>query len=259
MMLETPIHTEMVGLMLVRVYENRQKLGEAAGLEAATAIKALLASKDKVRIIFAAAPSQNEFLETLSAAPDIDWSRITAFHMDEYIGLPEGAPQTFGSYLREHLFNKVQPGIVHYINPAADIESECARYGRLLAEAPIDIVALGIGENGHLAFNDPPVADFEDPLAVKAVTLDAACRMQQVNDGCFPGLEEVPRQALTLTIPVLLSARWLFCMVPGATKRTAVARTLHDPVSTACPATILRGHKDCRLFTDSDSFGAASR
>lgn len=252
----TPIHTEMAGSMLVRVFENRRMLGEAAGREAAAAIRALLASKTTVRIIFAAAPSQNEFLAELAAAKDLDWSRITAFHMDEYLGLPEGSPQSFGSFLRVALFDKVKPGRVHYINPAADLEAECERYGRLLAEAPIDIVCLGIGENGHLAFNDPPVADFHDPLLVKAVTLDAACRTQQVNDGCFASLEEVPQQALTLTIPVLLSAKWLFCMVPGPTKRGAVTRTLHESVSTDCPSTILRSHGDCRLFVDTDSFGA---
>jgi glucosamine-6-phosphate deaminase len=251
-----PILTEMADSMLVRVFESRSKLGEAAGLEAAAAIRALLASKAAVRIIFAAAPSQNEFLAALAAAKDLDWSRITAFHMDEYIGLPEGAPQSFGTFLREALFDKVKPGMVHYIHPAGGIEAECERYGRLLAEAPIDIVCLGIGENGHLAFNDPPVADFHDPLPVKAVTLDSDCRNQQVNDGCFASLSEVPQQALTLTIPVLLSAKWLFCMVPGKTKRIAVTRTLHEPVSTACPSTILRSHADCRLFVDTDSFGA---
>lgn len=255
----TPIHTEMAGSMLVRVFENRQLLGSAAGREAAAAIRALLASKTFVRIIFAAAPSQNEFLAELAAAKDLDWSRITAFHMDEYLGLPEGSPQSFGSFLREALFDKVKPGRVHYINPAAELEAECERYGRLLAVAPIDIVCLGIGENGHLAFNDPPVADFHDPRLVKAVTLDAACRTQQVNDGCFASLEEVPQQALTLTIPVLLSAKWLFCMVPGPTKRGAVTRTLHESVSTACPSTILRSHGDCRLFVDTDSFGAVVR
>lgn len=241
--------------MLVRVYQNRAQLGAAAGLEAAGAIRALLASKAQVRIIFAAAPSQNEFLAELAAAKDLDWSRITAFHMDEYTGLAADSPQSFGAFLRKALFNKVRPGTVHYLNPAAGAEAECRRYGRLLAEAPIDIVCLGIGENGHLAFNDPPVADFADPLPVKLVDLDDICRRQQVNDGCFDSLEEVPQQALTLTIPVLLSAQWLFCMVPGVSKRGAVTRTLHESVSTACPSTILRGHGDCRMFVDTDSFG----
>lgn len=251
-----PIHTELSGAMLVRVYKNRSQLGAAAGREAAAAIRALLASKAQVRIVFAAAPSQNEFLAELAAAPDLDWSRITAFHMDEYIGLPEGSPQSFGTFLREALFDKVRPGTVHYLSPAASPEAECKRYGRLLAEAPIDIVCLGIGENGHLAFNDPPVADFNDPLPVKLVVLDEVCRNQQVHDGCFPSLAEVPQQALTLTIPVLLSAQWLFCMVPGASKRGAVTRTLHESISTACPSTILREHGDCRMFVDTDSFGA---
>jgi glucosamine-6-phosphate deaminase len=255
---ETAIHSELAGSMLVRVYENRQALGTAAGQEAATAIRALLASQPGVRIVFAAAPSQNEFLDTLAEAPAIDWNRITAFHMDEYMGLPAGAPQTFGSYLRERLFDRVQPGRVHYLNPAGGEEAECERYGKLITEAPIDIVCLGIGENGHLAFNDPPVADFKDPLPVKVVTLDTICREQQVNDGCFPSLEAVPLQALTLTIPILLSAKWLFCMVPGVTKQNAVSRTLHEQASTACPSTILRSHPDCRMYTDTESYGAVT-
>ncbi|ULO05802.1 glucosamine-6-phosphate deaminase [Paenibacillus sp. 19GGS1-52] len=257
MIKDTAIHTEMADSLLVRVYANRQALGEAAAMEAAIAIRALLASKRSVRIIFAAAPSQNEFLDTLALAPDIDWTKVTAFHMDEYTGLPAGAPQLFGTYLRERLFDRVQPGVVHYIQTDGDLDGECKRYGELLAQAPIDIVCLGIGENGHLAFNDPPVADFHDPVLVKAVTLDSACRGQQVNDGCFATLDAVPLQALTLTIPTLLSAKWLFCMVPGSTKQNAVARTLREPITTDCPSTILRTHTDCRLFIDKDSYGSS--
>lgn len=207
-------------------------------------------------MIFAAAPSQNEFLETLTAAEGIDWSRVVAFHMDEYIGLPVGAPQRFSQFLKEKLFDIVQPGEVHLIRSENTIEAECARYAALVNETPIDIVCLGIGENGHIAFNDPPVANFADTETIKPVELDAACRTQQVNDGCFPDFGSVPTHALTLTIPALMSARHLYCMVPGETKRQAVRETLHASISTACPATILRTHDHCTLYVDRDSYGA---
>jgi glucosamine-6-phosphate deaminase len=251
-----PIRTETVDSLKVNVYEDRKALGAAAGAEAAARIKELLAVKPRIRMIFAAAPSQNEFLETLSADPEIDWSRVTAFHMDEYIGLPNDAPQKFSRFLCERLFDKVKPGIVHLIDSSNTIEEECRRYGELIKEEPIDIVCLGIGENGHIAFNDPPVADFNDPHVIKAVELDEACRRQQVNDGCFPAFEDVPTHALTLTIPTLMSGAHLFCMVPGPTKRSAVSRTLNGPISTECPSTILRRHADCTLYVDRESYGA---
>ncbi|PYI52140.1 glucosamine-6-phosphate deaminase [Paenibacillus flagellatus] len=251
-----PVKAETVDLLKVNVYANRRDLGVAAGRAAAARIKELLGSKERIRMIFAAAPSQNEFLETLSSDPDIDWSRITAFHMDEYIGLPNDAPQTFSRFLTEKLFDKVKPGRVHLIDSSSSIEAECERYGSLIREAPIDIVCLGIGENGHIAFNDPPVADFEDPYTIKAVELDDACRQQQVNDGCFPTFGDVPTHALTLTIPTLTSASYLYCMVPGPTKRAAVRRTLDGGISTECPSTVLRRHPDCTLYVDRDSYGA---
>jgi glucosamine-6-phosphate deaminase len=251
-----PVKAESVDQLKVNVYANRQDLGTSAGRAAAATIKELLGTKNGIRIIFAAAPSQNEFLETLSSDPDIDWSRITAFHMDEYIGLPNDAPQKFSRFLCERLFDKVKPGQVHLIDSSNSIEAECKRYGDLLREAPIDIVCLGIGENGHIAFNDPPVADFADPLTIKAVELDDECRQQQVNDGCFPTFGDVPTHALTLTIPTMLSAAHLYCMVPGPTKRNAVNRTLNGTISTECPSTVLRRHPDCTLYVDRDSYGA---
>ena len=244
----------IVDRLRVNIYPDRAALGRAAGGDVADAMRTLLASRSNLRMIFAAAPSQNEMLATLAAAPGIDWSRVTAFHMDEYIGLPEDAPQGFGRFLRERLFDKVRPGVAHLIDSSNDIQSEARRYGALLREAPIDIVCLGIGENGHIAFNDPPVADFNDSEIIKPVELDDACRQQQVNDGCFPTFESVPTHALTLTIPTLVSGAHLFCCVPGATKRAAVRRTLNGPVSTECPSTILRQHADCTLYVDRDSY-----
>ncbi|MDB5324163.1 MAG: Glucosamine-6-phosphate deaminase [Phycisphaerales bacterium] len=248
--------TQTVDRLRVNVYADRRALGAAVGAHVAAKIKQLQAERRNLRMIFAAAPSQNEMLETLVAATGIDWSRITAFHMDEYIGLPARAPQRFGTYLRNHLFDRVKPGRVHLIDSSNSIDDECRRYGALLREEPIDIVCLGIGENGHIAFNDPPVAKFDDPDTIKPVALDDACRRQQVNDGCFPSFAAVPTHAVTLTIPTLLGGAHLFCSVPGPTKRAAVQRTLNGPISTDCPSTILRQHADCTLYADRDSFGA---
>lgn len=251
----TAIKNAKVDQLKVKVYANRQEMGRSAGLEAVARIKEIIASKGQVRMIFAAAPSQNEFLETLTQAEGIDWSKVTAFHMDEYIGLPSDAPQRFSEFLQERLFRIVKPGQVHLIDCSADIEAECARYSALIQEAPIDIVCMGIGENGHIAFNDPPVADFQDPAVIKPVELDEPCRQQQVNDGCFPTFADVPTHALTLTIPTLLSGSHLYCMVPGKTKTDAVRATLNGPITTACPASILRTHADCTLYVDADSYG----
>lgn len=245
---------ERADRLQVKVYENRQAMGAAAAVEAATRIKELQSRKDKVRIIFAAAPSQNEFLAELVQQEGIDWSRITAFHMDEYIGLPDDAPQKFSRFLSDGLFDIVKPGELHLIQSSNTIEQECERYSKLIAAAPIDIICLGIGENGHIAFNDPPVADFADQLIIKPVELDEACRQQQVNDGCFPSFDEVPTHALTLTIPTMMSGAHLFCIVPGPTKRAAVEQTLRGPVATACPASILRTHPDCTMYVDRDSY-----
>lgn len=237
----------------VCLFPSRQAMGEAAGHAVADWLRERLSHQDRVRIVFAAAPSQNEFLEALGNAVGIDWQRVTAFHMDEYIGLPAHASQRFSHFLCAHLFDRVRPGEVHLIPSEGDPLRLCQAYSALLSAAPLDAVCLGIGENGHLAFNDPPVADFDDPAIVKPVALDDVCRQQQVNDGCFPSLDQVPVQALTLTIPTLMSAARLFCMVPGVTKRQAVTRTLREPVGTACPATILRRHPACTLFTDTDA------
>lgn len=249
------LKTFSVESLKVQVLKDRRSLGLSSGRAVATKMRELLNQKANVRMIFAAAPSQNEFLETLVSEAGLDWSRVTAFHMDEYIGLSPEAPQRFGRFLSERLFDIVKPGTVHLIDSSASIDSECKHYSQLLAEAPIDIVCMGIGENGHIAFNDPPVADFKDFAAIKAVELDTACRQQQVNDGCFATMDSVPTHALTLTIPMLMSGTHLFCMVPGPTKRQAVQQTLNDAISTDCPATILRLHNDCTLYVDTASYG----
>jgi len=238
----------------VQVFPDRREMGIAAGQTVAEKMKTLLKETEQLFMVFASAPSQNEFLDTLSRIPGIDWGKVTAFHLDEYVGLPDTAPQNFGFFLRKRLFEKVHPGQVHYLNGMAeDPWAECDRYGALFRNRTLDIACIGIGENGHLAFNDPPVADFNDARPVKIVDLDLVSRQQQVNDGCFEDLESVPRRAITLTIPTLFRAGFIYCMVPAPTKAEAVRKTLKEPISSACPATILRRHENTILFLDEDS------
>ena len=241
------------GMPRVLSFADRTEMGAAAAADVADELRARLAEQDAVRMVFAAAPSQSNMLDRLVAAPGIDWSRVTAFHMDEYLELPPGAPARFANWLDRAVFTRLPFAEVHRIEPGSDPEATAAAYAKLLAGAPIDVVCLGIGQNGHLAFNDPPVADLDDPVAVKVVELDHACRQQQVDDGAFAGLEDVPTHAITLTIPRLLDARRLFCVVPGAAKRHAVERALHAPVSAADPATALRTHPDVTLYLDAAS------
>jgi glucosamine-6-phosphate deaminase len=243
-----------VDQLKVKVYSTRAEMGAAAAVDAAACINKLFAAQDIVRIIFAAAPSQNEVLAQLVANKDIDWSRIDVFHMDEYIGLPVGAEQRFSTFLNQHLFDQVKPRHVNLIDDSDGLDAALQRYEALIKEAPIDVVCLGIGENGHIAFNDPPVADFTDPEIIKPVALDDACRQQQVNDGCFPTFDDVPETALTLTIPALLSGKHLFCVVPGRTKSEAIKNVITGKVTTACPASILQKHPDCTLYTDTDAY-----
>ncbi|MEH2487311.1 glucosamine-6-phosphate deaminase [Bradyrhizobium sp. AZCC 2230] len=228
-------------------------MGRAAASDIAAALRDRLAHQDRVRMVFAAAPSQAEMLDALASERDIDWRRVIAFHMDEYLGLPAHAPERFGVWLTRHFFSRVPLGAVHLIGQESDPDRETARYAGLLAEAPIDIVCLGIGVNGHLAFNDPPVANLHDTEQVKIVELDAICRQQQVDDKCFAALGDVPTHAITLTISRLLDAHQLFCVVPGAAKRAAVEQSLYGPIGAACPASALRTHPRCTLYLDRDS------
>lgn len=239
--------------MKLHVFPNRSEMGAAAGKVVEAKLLELLRTRDELRVIFAAAPSQSDTLAYLRKSSRIPWNRITAFHMDEYIGLSDSSPALFSNFLRNHLFDHVSFKEVHYLNGLAETDTEIVRYTALLQESPIDLVCLGIGENGHIAFNDPPVADFKDALVVKKVDLDLVCRQQQVNDGCFRGLEEVPTQALTLTIPTIVNASQLICVVPGASKKAAVYNTLFGPISTATPASILRTLTNCDLFVDQGS------
>ncbi|MEG1524426.1 MAG: glucosamine-6-phosphate deaminase [Clostridia bacterium] len=238
----------------VKIFDTRKEMGQIAAAEFATVVKALLEKKETVRIVFAAAPSQDDFLSAIVADPCIDFSRVDAFHMDEYIGLDADAPQGFGNFLRDRIFSRRKFHSVHYLDGQnSDSEAACNRYAAELNEKPIDIVCMGIGENGHIAFNDPPVADFEDPKTVKVVKLDEVCRMQQVHDGCFSQIEDVPTHAMTLTISTLMAPKYRFCVVPAPTKAKAARAMLNDPIDEHCPCTILRRTPGSFLYMDADS------
>ncbi len=241
--------------LTIKVNKTRDEMGKTAALDIREKIKDLLAVKPEINMIFAAAPSQNDVLKSLLSSPDIEWERINAYHMDEYIALgEEDADKSFGTYLSEHIFDKAPFKSVNLINATAKCaEEECERYAKLLRDNPTDIVVMGIGENGHIAFNDPPVADFSDSLAVKVVKLDEVCRQQQVNDGCFPSIDRVPTHAITLTCPTLFAGDNLFCIVPAKTKADAVYATLNSEISEKCPATILRRHTSAVLYLDGES------
>jgi len=250
-----PVKELRVNNLTVEVHESREELGKVAAALTASLIRKLLAEKQEISMVFAAAPSQNEFLAALAEMPNVEWNRIRAFHLDEYLALPSEAPQRFSRYLQKHIFGRVPFMEVHYIDPGRGEAPEeiCARYRRLLDRYPLGIACIGIGENGHIAFNDPPVADFQDPCKVKVVRLDEACRKQQVNDGCFSTLGQVPTHAITLTIPAVMAAQAVVCVVPGERKRKAVYQALRGEISTTCPASILRTHPQARMFLDRES------
>ncbi len=238
----------------IKIFETREKMGQIAAIDIKECFKELLSIKSEINVIFAAAPSQNDVLLSLVNDKDIAWNRINAYHMDEYIGLSADAPQGFGNFLKDHIFGLVPFKSVNLIDSTTkDPEAEAERYGKLLLENPTDVVVMGIGENGHIAFNDPPVADFNDKKVVKSVMLDDICRNQQVNDGCFESIDAVPTHALTLTVPTLVKAPYLFCIVPAATKAKAVYETLNGKIDEHCPASILRLQDNAILYLDNES------
>ena len=248
------------GQLNVYVYESRPKLGVAAAAAVSAEIQRLQAERGRTVGIFASAPSQNEFLAALAGTPGIDWPNVVGFHLDEYLGMDEAAPQSFRRFLLDRLVNKVDFGKFHGLRgEAGDAAAECRRYATLLKEDPPDFAVLGIGENGHLAFIDPPFCDFDDPEPVKVAELDEVCRVQQVHDGAFATLEEVPNSALSLTIPTIMSRPKLFAVVPGPAKARAIRGVIEGPIETACPASILRNHGDAHLFIDRDSASLLSR
>ncbi len=247
------LRRERWGCAEVEVFETREALGAAAAEAAAVALKEALAH-GSARLIVATGNSQLETIANLTRKPGIEWSRVEVFHMDEYVGLPGGHPASFRRWIEEKLTKVAHPGRVNYLDGnAPDLAAECARYASLLRAADIHLCLLGIGENGHIAFNDPHEADFKDPLDVKLVTLDAACRRQQVGEGHFRSLEDVPTRALTLTVPALLRAERLIASVPERRKAEAVRKAIRGPLSPACPASVLRSHPQAAIALDLES------
>ncbi len=251
--MNSPYRTIVTDRLVTQIYASRDDMGSAAARDGAAYIRALLRGQDYVNIIFAAAPSQNETLAHLVQSEGIDWTRVRAFHMDEYIGLPTDAPQGFGNFLEKAIFSKLPFHDVFYLRDFRDPHTVCERYAALLKQFPPDIVFMGIGENAHIAFNDPHVADFQDPEAVKVVTLDETCRRQQVHDGCFSCIDQVPTHAVTLTVPTLASAKRLICTVPASTKAAAVVKTMYGPIHPSVPATVMRLHENATMYLDADS------
>lgn len=246
--------------MQVQVFLSKREASRAAAAAAAAVIRGAIASRGRARIVVSTGNSQIDFIDALVVAPDLDWNAIEAFHLDEYAGMAMTHPASFRLWLKTRLADRVSLRAMHYVNgDAPDLEAECRRYGALLAEAPIDSGFIGIGENGHIGFNDPPVADFADPLPVKIVRLDAACRRQQVGEGHFDGISAVPKRALSLTCPTIVGMTNLICCVPELRKAEAVRDTIEGPISTACPASILRTHGRAQLFLDSESASLLGR
>ncbi|MCB1103387.1 MAG: glucosamine-6-phosphate deaminase [Opitutaceae bacterium] len=240
--------------LTVEIYSDNQSMGRAAATQISQVIRRIAAEQDYVRLILGSANSQLSFVQSLVSEHELPWERMICFHMDEYLGISPNHPASFRHWMTEHLIRTAHPRAFHLL--AGDVDDprqEIYRYTNLLHEHPIDITVLGFGENGHLAFNDPPHADFEDPETVRIVTLDQQSRQQQVGEGHFPAIDAVPTQALTLTIPTLLSASYLFGVVPEKRKATAVHAALYGPLTPKCPASILRSRTNAKLYLDADS------
>jgi glucosamine-6-phosphate deaminase len=241
--------------MKVDIAPDSKELGIRSATFVAAKVRELVsaAPADKnIRVIVATGASQFNFIASLVSFPDMPWNRVEFFHLDEYVGLDQGIehPASFRKYLNERLFSQLnpQPASVHLLNP-----DEIEEYAKLLQKDDIDLACIGIGENGHIAFNDPPVADFNDPVLVKIVELDQACRQQQVGEGWFDSLDTAPTHAVTLTVPAILRCKTISCVVPDDRKAAAVRGTLHDEISTKCPATCMRNHPDTWLWLDEAS------
>ena len=248
------VESRTADALRVRNYATPEELAQDAAKMAQQHLRETLAAQGDAAVILATGNSQLQFLEALAALGGVEWSRVTLFHMDEYLGIDANHRGSFRRYMRERVETRLKPKQFHYIEGDALLPlTECARYADLLAAQPIDLCCLGIGENGHLAFNDPPVADFADPHRVKLVKLDEACRQQQVGEGHFANLEAVPQYAFTLTIPMLCSARRMLCIVPEQRKAQAVKNALSGPIHTNCPASFLRRQSHCTLFLDRES------
>ena len=249
-MKKKPINEFQKDLLKVKIYGEKHQMGDAAADFVAEKLSEAIQQKGEANLILATGASQFEFLDALKEK-DIEWEKITVFHLDEYKGISDQHPASFRKYLKERILDLIKPGKVYLINGDAEkLEEEIEAYENLLKAHPVDVACIGIGENGHIAFNDPPVADFNDPKWVKVVELDHACRMQQLGEGWFPSLEDVPKEAVSLTIPAIMSCKTICCVVPDKRKSVAVHNTIYNEISTECPATILRKHPYTVLFLD---------
>ena len=238
----------------VEVYPDARSAGEAAAMDAAAILQELAGDNaGDISVIFATGASQMKVLEALTSLSGLPWDRVIGFHMDEYEAMPPDHPASFRRYMRERLTSRVAMKAFHEIDATGDLDTLCKNYAEMLDRANPQLCLLGIGENGHLAFNDPPVADFHDPFSMKVVELDDACKQQQFAEGWFARIEDVPRRAVTLTIPTLLRVPRLIASVPGPRKAHIVYRSLTEPITTACPATALRTHPDCTVYLDRES------
>ena len=249
----TDPETRTIDRMSVRIFESNEALGQTAANDFAKLISEILSKQKTAAVIFACANSQLTFLNALKSKKDMAWNKIIIFHMDEYLGMSDKHPASFARFIREKLVDYINPaGFYPLLGDSKDIESELKRYTNLLRKYPPDVCVLGIGENGHLAFNDPP-ADFNTKETIHVVDLDSACREQQVNEGHFPILDNVPKQALSLTVPALLAAKHVFAIVPEKRKAAAIETALKGPVTSTCPASILRTQPHVTLYLDSES------
>lgn len=249
-----PLRTMEYGSLRTSIYASNAAMGAAAAAEAAAIIAGAIAARGHANIILATGNSQLTFLHALRELPGIAWQKVHVFHMDEYVGIDPTHPASFPRFLRDHILDAVKPAAFYPVpGQASDLEAACREYEALLKAHPADLCAMGIGENGHIAFNDPPFADFDDPVWVKVVRLDERSRRQQVGEGHFKSLDEVPTHAITLTIPALLAAQRILCIVPEARKAEAVEAALLGPITEDCPASILRRAAHAHLLLDPDS------
>lgn len=234
----------------LRVLADPAALASAAATDAAAIVRDAVSARGRAHVMFASGNSQLDFLDRLTADAAMPWDMVTGFHMDEYVGIGPDHPASFARYMQDRIVARTSIATFHVIDGRARPDDECVRYAALLDRHPLDLCVLGIGENGHLAFNDPPVADFDDPVAVKVVELDAACRRQQVGEGHFPDVDAVPTTAITVTIPALLAAARVMVVAPDARKAAPVAAAFTGPVTPACPASVLQTVEHATVYLE---------